>query len=638
MCGISGILNFNDSIINSSELLAFTKSVSHRGPDGLGVWIHEKSFLGLGHTRLSILDLSDFGNQPMSFSNNRFRITFNGEIFNFLEIREYLVKQGFDFISDADTEVILAAYQFWGKDCLNQFNGMWAFAIWDDLERELFLARDHFGIKPLYYLHQNGERIVFGSETLQFKYLDNYTRTIDNEHLSHCIKNPFSLEAIGETIFSNIKSVLPGHYISIKNNELKEVKWWNTMDFNIDIPSNYLDQVECFKELFFDSCKLRLRSDVPIASALSGGLDSSSVYSTLHTLNKDNLGIIRKPRDWQKAFVASFPNTEQDETEFAKSVIDNVSGDGVFWQQNEEDLISDIINYTKKFDAVYSTPIHVVSKIYEEMRQMGILVSMDGHGVDEMLFGYPGLQLEAAKESINRGDFKYAGELMEIYVNMFPENQREQIRGELIKLASKGNNLTIKNLISIKYKKSINKILKYNNRKWLNPSQGIEKSFHVNNFFESPTESKLFQQFHFSPLPTILRNFDKASMMSGVEIRMPFMDHRLVSYVFKLPLKSKLNNGYTKLILRDAMKGIIPENVRTRTIKTGFNAPLNNWMRTILKPYILETLNQPNFKQQPYWNYKIITKDVEDFYKYNKKIDIILLWRILNTHIILNDK
>ncbi|MFM6983490.1 MAG: asparagine synthetase B family protein, partial [Chitinophagaceae bacterium] len=208
MCGISGIYHLNREAVDQQELREFTDSMLHRGPDAYGYEFLDQNSLGLGQRRLSILDLSESGRQPMYYADNRFCITYNGEIFNFLSIREELKSFGYQFKSDSDTEVILAAYMQWGPLCLKKFNGMWAMAIWDDLNKELFLARDRFGIKPLYYFHEEGKRFIFASETRAFKFLKSYSRRLNQQLLNLNLADPYAIEGLGYTIFDNILQLL----------------------------------------------------------------------------------------------------------------------------------------------------------------------------------------------------------------------------------------------------------------------------------------------------------------------------------------------------------------------------------------------------------------------------------------------
>jgi asparagine synthase (glutamine-hydrolysing) len=327
MCGISGIWNLNEQKLSLESLKRFTDTMIHRGPDGSGYNLYLSETLGLGHRRLSILDLTEMGKQPFSYLDT-LHITFNGEIYNFIELRKELSAQGYSFRTESDTEVVLAAYHCFGKDCLMKFNGMWAFAIWDERNNELFVARDRFGVKPLHYCYLPGKLFAFASETIAFKNLDGFKRSFDESHLSLAVQNPNLIEATGRTIFRDLNQLLPGCSIQLKSTSAPVIKkWWDTADHIHTTPAKYEDQVVEFRELFFDACKIRMRSDVPIASALSGGLDSSSVYCTLQYFNNHPSQLERLPARWQKAFVATFPGTDVDERNYAEEVLNYTKGE-----------------------------------------------------------------------------------------------------------------------------------------------------------------------------------------------------------------------------------------------------------------------------------------------------------------------
>jgi len=297
MCGIAGIVHLNSDKVSSEKLKKFTDSMFHRGPDGAGYEIFENELVGFGHRRLSILDLSDAGKQPMFSHDKKLLITYNGEVYNFLEIKRELEKIGIRFITQSDTEIILQAYRQWGINCLNLFNGMFAIAIWDFENKSLLLCRDRFGVKPLYYLYLPQQIFAFASETVAFKYLQGFKREVNSETFQIALKHPEILEGSVHTIYKNIFQLRPGHYLEFKKNYSRPVvkRWWNTIENLIDVPLNYNQQLEQFTELFKDACKLRMRSDVTLASALSGGLDSSSIYTTLHKINTNLTNIERLP-------------------------------------------------------------------------------------------------------------------------------------------------------------------------------------------------------------------------------------------------------------------------------------------------------------------------------------------------------
>ena len=376
MCGISGIYNLNNTPVSLETLKRFTDSMVHRGPDGAGYELFDNETLGLGQRRLSILDLSENGKQPMSYAEGRFWITYNGEIFNFIDVRVELQGLGHTFKSDTDTEVILVAYAEWGKACLDKFNGMWAFAIWDEQEKTLFLARDRFGIKPLYYTHQANNFFAFASETRAFKFLDGFKREFDDELLRLNQKDSYALEGLGYTPFKDILQILPGHYLYVtkENETIEQKRWWHIDDhLHKEIPKTFEAQAEKFYELFRDACRIRLVSDVPVATALSGGLDSSSVYSVVYDiLQTESLGRVNK--DSQRAFSAIFPGLPQNEKEYADAAAKFVGGNINYIETDFSDLGKQIEIDTELCDFISPSPITAVSAVYKGMRENGITV------------------------------------------------------------------------------------------------------------------------------------------------------------------------------------------------------------------------------------------------------------------------
>jgi asparagine synthase (glutamine-hydrolysing) len=642
MCGVAGIWNLDGRSLEAGTLKRFTDSMAHRGPDGAGYELLEKNSLGFGHRRLSILDVSEAGKQPMYNKQKDLVITFNGEIYNFLEIRNELKAKGEQFSTETDTEVILSAYKMWGKAALNKFNGMFAIAIWDSRNEELFIARDRFGVKPLYYLHIPGSIFAFASETYAFKHLSNFSREVDPLTFNISLHDPSLIEGTDRTIFKNISQLRPGHHLTFKNTSgIKIEQWWNTKNNLIKITGSYNDQVNEFRNLFEDACKLRMRSDVSLASALSGGLDSSSVYCTLHKLKQESPLLERTPTNWQKAFVATFPGTSVDERHYAEKVVRHVKGDAVYIVPQRKELVEDIIKSTRLFDGITQTPINSISDVYKSMKEHGITVSMDGHGVDEMMYGYNSYVLEAFYNAIAGKQIDKAHEYARILAGLSPLYKYE----ELVKTIKKFD----KNLV----KRGIGFITRR-----LGREKEISKPVAGQNWFESmddrlileiralngygngmsASEKAMYDDFHMKSLPINLRDFDRASMQHGIEIRMPFMDYRLVSYVFSLPQDAKLGGGFTKRILRDAMKGTLPEEIRTRTLKIGIGAPMQEWFQGELKQYINDTIHSSSFYDSPYWNGKAIQQDLQSAYKNDSlsKNFCNRAWGILNAHIILN--
>lgn len=490
MCGIAGILSLRGEV-DRGRLERFTRSLAHRGPDGEGLWIDRN--IGLGHRRLSILDLSENGACPMSYvapDGRNFFITYNGEVYNFLELRKELESDGYRFRSDSDTEVIVASYARWGQDCLQKFNGMWAFAIWDCRERSLLLARDRFGVKPLYYA-QSGKDFCFASEIKAFCFLDGFDRRLDEGAAKAALERSQVLEGTAsETLMRGVKRVMPGFLMRIdETGKTSFAKWWETRNHLRQVPASYEKQVEEWRGLFFDAVRLRLRSDVSLGTSLSGGLDSSSVAAAVKFGSAGPEPISRLSPSTYNCFVSTFPGTALDETQYAAEVAESLGARPVYSIFRADNAIGRIPQSVWAMEDVYPAIAVPLLGNYEAMRSNNVVVSLDGHGADEMLGGY------------------------HWYLST-PMNQ---------------------------------------------------------------LNDRLYTQFHVDLLPSILKNFDRCSMASGVEVRMPFMDWRLVCYTFSLGSEAKIGGGYTKRILRDAMSGLLPDSIRLRRQKIGFNAPMIEW-------------------------------------------------------------
>jgi asparagine synthase (glutamine-hydrolysing) len=602
MCGIAGIYNLNNTPVSIETLKRFTDSMVHRGPDGAGYEMFDNEKLGLGQRRLSILDLSEKGKQPMSYADGRYWITYNGEIFNFIKVREELQQLGHTFKSDTDTEVILAAYTQWGNSCLDKFNGMWAFAIWDERDKTLFLARDRFGIKPLNYIHQANNFFAFASETRAFKFLDGFKRKFDDELLRLNQKDSYALEGLGYTPFKDIVQLLPGHCMLVSRDKetLKQKRWWHIEDhLHKEIPKTLEEQATKFYEIFRDACRIRLISDVPVATALSGGLDSSAVYSTVNDiLQKETLGRVNK--DSQRAFSAIFPGLPQNEKEYADVAASFVGGSINYIETDFDNLPQTIAKETELCDFISTSPITAISAVYKGMKSNGITVSMDGHGVDEMLYGYRDMAYSLYNYSLWKGSKAEAESYSSVIANMYHPDlqiaQQAKFQKEITEKENKENQILCKIKRLIKHNANSNEFLTVDL-----PSLS-DRPYNFNS--KLLPERMVYHEFFVHTLPVLLRNFDRASMMNSVEIRMPFMDWRLVTYVFSLPTNSKIGQGFTKLLVREAMKGKMDESVRTRTFKVGIGSPVDYWFNGALKEWVMESVKDSNQKEALYKAYK----------------------------------
>lgn len=567
MCGIFGHIG----AISEELARTCTDILAHRGPDGSGLW--QDDDITFGHRRLAILDLSDKGKQPMSYGEGRYWITFNGEIYNFIELRRELEKDGYSFWSDSDTEVILAAYIRWGESCLEKFNGMWAFAIWDRHEKELFLSRDRFGKKPLFYAELSSG-FAFASEMKAlFPLLDDVRPNIA---LVRDHARIFRYEATGECVIEGIKRFPAGHSGLLRNGRLALNRYWCTLDHLVKVPARYEEQVGMFRELFMDACRIRMRSDVPIGTALSGGLDSSATISAVADISRHQPGA-RLSADWQHAFVASFPGTPLDETEYAKMVTDHLGIEATFLDIDPLKALDSLNDYFYLFEDLYITSPIPFMLTYGAMKKHGVKVTLDGHGADECFGGYHFDYIEALADA--GCNFNNAKMVLDTYYDSFPVGA----------LWHKG--LPTKRCFWLKYQAKRYLALLLKRRAVASLDICHPEYDSLDNL-----TTRLYQSTHETILPTLLRNYDRYSMANGVEIRMPFMDHRIVTLAFSLPWISKIRNGYSKVIIRDAISGLMPKEVAYRKSKIGFNSPVVQWMQGPLKQFLLDTISSQDFK------------------------------------------
>ena len=571
MCGIFGCIGY----IHKEIAQSCTDRLTHRGPDGVGLW-HTPE-VTLGHRRLSILDLSEHAKQPMSYADGRYHITFNGEIYNFIEIREELKSKGCYFQSESDTEVILAAFTIWGEACQDRFNGMWSFAIWDTIDKVLFLSRDRFGKKPFFYANLPNNNFVFASEMKAiFPLIESVNANVS---LVRDVSRIFQYESTEECIIEGIKRFPAGHCGWYRDGKLEIKRWWNTLDHLVSVPLDYDEQVEQFRELFLDACRLRMRSDVPLGTALSGGLDSSATISAMSYIANHGK-TQRMGESWQHAFVASFPGTPLDETNYAKMVTNHLGIDATVIKIDPLQAIDNLNRYLYLFEDLYVTSPIPFMQTYGAVKAHGSSVTLDGHGADELFGGYTFDYILALQDA--GWNLKQAMQILQTYFDSFPSDSPQF------------KNSSVKSVFLAKWhgKRWIKKMLpnyseKLHSRDSLHPNWG--KLDNLN--------KKLYISTHETVLPTLLRNYDRYSMANGVEIRMPFMDHRIVSLAFSLPWTSKVRGGFSKSIVRDAMAPYMPHEVTYRKTKIGFTSPIVDWMQGPLKSFMLDTISSQSFKE-----------------------------------------
>ena len=588
MCGIAGIVNLDKAPVQKGILEAMVRSEFHRGPDDTGFYIKDNA--GLGHARLSIIDLSKDAHQPMSNENTRLFVVHNGEIYNYLELQKELTGLGHIFRSKSDTEVILHAYEEWGEGCLLRFNGMWAFAILDLNKRELFCARDRFGVKPFYY-HLDDKIFVFASEIKSLLCHPKIRRKPnDNAVYSYLVSGYGYMDISDETFFDGIRQLKPAHYmtISLINGRTTQKRYWDLDPRNKVHVRDEEEVYRNFYDLFEDSIHLRLRSDVPLGVSLSGGLDSSSVACVASRLLKENT---------LETFSSCFDEAEYDERKYIAQVLDKTKARANFIFTSPGKLFDELEQIVWHQEEPYSTlsifPQWYVMKL---AREKGVKVLLTGQGGDEVLGGYHKYYFYLFADLLYSGKFTEARNEIRRYGEL--QGDRAPMAGKILKImASHVAPQGVKNTLKCV---SRQRAPSYLSREFA--GHNTNRIF-TEKRFGSILNNDLYNALKISPLPSLLHIDDRSSMAHSVESRAPLLDYRLVEYVFSLGPEYKIRDGITKYLLRRSMKGILPEEVRTRTDKMGFATPLERWFRTSLKEKVCDIISSDSFRKRPYFDH-----------------------------------
>ncbi len=562
MCGIAGILSFN-GFADYKNVAKMCDTLKHRGPDGEGIWVSEEKNVVLGHRRLAIIDLSDDGNQPMHYLNKRYTIVFNGEIYNYLELKKQLIDVGFSFISNSDTEVLLALYHFKKEKCLEDLDGMFAFAIWDNLENKLFCARDRFGEKPFYFTkHRSG--FYFASEIKAF-WSANIPKTL-NEEILFCFLN-FNLvrneNKPSNTFYKDIFMLEPGHYICIdRYGSTTITKYWD-INLNEKLDIDFNQAKVTFLDLFTNSIKKRLRSDVPVGSSLSGGLDSSSISILIEKLKKEG--------QVQKTFSARFENFEKDEGVFMQMVVDKTNIDPYYTWPNENKFVEDFEKLCFHQDEPFgSASIFAQWEVMKLAKQQNVTVLLDGQGADEIAAGYQNYFKKYYGELFRTNKILLKNEL-QAYENFYGKKFNLTSSVKLQALFPEFT-YNVKNSLVSKFIRR-NKTL---SSEFIDEYIGSKYPYNINYELNKDLKDSTIKY----GLHELLRYADRNSMAFSREIRLPFLDHKIVEFLFSLPSEYKINGGITKFIFRKAFSGIVPIGILDRREKIGFEPPQKKWLHS----------------------------------------------------------
>lgn len=541
MCGIAGIVAPS---VDKQRLIAMTDAIAHRGPDGSGAWVSPQGNIGLGHRRLSILDLSPAGAQPMHAHG--VSLVFNGEIYNYLELREQL--PGYNFSSHTDTEVIIAAYLRWGHECLTRFNGMFAFALWDEKKQELFCARDRLGVKPFFYAPRNHEWL-FGSEVKAILAAGVSAAPDMGVWGRYLVHGAF--ERAHESFFAGVSALAPGHYAIVKpDGSYKVTRWWYLPD-RVAEPwtGSETDAAETLAGLLDEAVKLRLRSDVPVALNLTGGLDSSSVAQSF----------LRQSAGETHVFTAAFNDPRYDEDQYADMVVKGHRCQRHVTRLAPEQVPMLAAEAIRSQEAPFGgIGMIAYETIHREMQKLGLKVGLEGQGGDELFAGYAYYQTPGAGNVYQDGTSYLAPECIAPHIR---ETATETV-----------------------YPTPFNDQL-------------------MNALYRDLTETKLVR---------VLRMNDRKAMAHGVELRQPFLDYRLVEFAMRLPADVKIKNGFGKYILRQAMDKKLPQEIvwaKKRPVVT----PQREWMQTHLKRWVEELVADRRFEQRGFFDIAAVKNAVKTY-------------------------
>lgn len=610
MCGIAGFYNTNNLMTDATEndLKKMIRTLAHRGPDDEGYYF--SGSLGLAQRRLSIIDLSQKAHQPMHDDINRLWIAFNGEIYNFQNIKEELLKKKYEFQSTSDTEVILYAYREWGEECLKKFIGMFAFALWDEFERKLFIARDRLGIKPLYYYYKNGA-FVFASELKAILKHPHFEKTIDFSGLYQYLIFQYVPEP--KTIYNNTFKLSPGSYMIIRDGEMKIKSYWDIeKSGQKDEYSANNEYLERFESLLKDSIKLRQISDVPIGAFLSGGIDSSTVVALLQEQNN-------KP---VRTFSIGFNEQLFDEAPFARKVADFLNTDHTEMYVTPKEAMDVVallpVFYDEPFSDSSAIPTYLVSKIAREH----VKVCISGDGGDELFSGYNRYTIMNMMKTIPlRKELAALAGIMPEFI--------WKILAKIGKSALPMNNITperLKEVINVLKKESIEIYLNFV-KIWGEEEAGRLLSTTMHNLDETRFY-KLFselgkisepEKFTLIDIKTyltddILTKVDRASMAHGLEVRVPFLDHRVVEFSGRLPFQLKLKGRETKHLLKKLLFSKIPSSIFARP-KQGFSIPVSTWLKNELKYLVDEYLNPSRIRKEGIFNENFVLEMTDNLFK-----------------------
>ena len=579
MCGICGLLDGQTVRLQKEKLIRKMNAAQHhRGPDDDGIFAEGPT--ALGHVRLSILDLSPAGHQPM-LQGDRYAFVFNGEIFNYIELRKELKKNGYSFHTETDTEVALAALDFWGQEALKRFNGFWAFALYDRKKEKILLSRDRYGVKPLYYTRQSGY-LIFASELKALLTDEKIQRKTCDQAVLDYLVNGF-VDCEEETFVQDVFHVPAGYWMEFSRDGNVRKERYDSMIYKERMDGKVTPEMEReFRRLFEDSVSLRLRADVPVGSCLSGGLDSSAIVCASSRILRERTG-----KNEQKVFSACYPGRPEDESRYIDEIVKDTGVEchkvTPAWGDLAEDL--DHLIYTQD-EPFLSTSMYASYCVMRLAKRNHTKVLLDGQGADELLCGYR----KARVYYIRKMAKEHHGIRALWEALLYLPYMRKKNFSLVADLSALRQFLGKESGADIR-------------RRYLaEPLQEMK----LRNSYQD-NERFLINDFEKISLPALLRYVDRNSMAFSIEDRLPFLDYRFVNLCMSLPMGAKIRNGWSKYIMRKSMD--LPKLIRRRRDKIGFYTPENEWIRKNSEEFRGLFENEKDFRADHYINRRKLLED-----------------------------
>jgi asparagine synthase (glutamine-hydrolysing) len=591
MCGIAGIFHLNGKAVDPACLRKMCDIMAHRGPDAQGQFVNGP--LGLGHRRLSIIDLSDAGKQPMCNEDGSVWIVYNGEIYNFIELRAELVRKGHEFKSGTDTEVIIHLYEEYGEEFVKHLRGMFSFTIWDQRVQKLLLCRDRLGIKPLFYYADPG-KFVFASELKAILCCDNLNKEINYGS----IRDYFTYAYIPEpnTIFAHVKKLPPAHMLVLDADGMKLKKYWQlTYQWDDSLPEDFY--LERLAEIIEESVKMHLISDVPLGAFLSGGVDSSTVVAMMKRANQH-----------VRAFTIGYTEDDYDELKYAKEVAQhlNIDHNGIVIKPS--DLLDVISKVTAQFDEPYADSSAIPTYYVCKYARQNIKVCLSGDGGDEAFGGYDrhvwaslygsradSLSRRGRKNLFSLVSHILPGGKLKDYLKVLALKPIELYGNRLSIFTQTASGTSVDDLLSDNFNETLKK----------HDSYSLIKHYYK----ETGTSSFLTNVRHIDTMTYLpgdnLTKVDRMSMLHSLEVRVPLLDHKVMEFAATIPPKFIVRNGQGKYILKKAMEKYLPHDILYRK-KMGFMVPIKHWLNNELKDYFYDMISELKTKRKDIFDIEFI--------------------------------